>query len=329
MIDTPEARFAMAAARRAASVVRQVQAEMAATSLTKEDRSPVTVADFAAQAVVARQLLQTFPGQPLVAEENAAALREDAGQSVCQRVTEFVARVEPQASAEAVCQWIDLGCAEPTDSFWTLDPVDGTKGFLRGNHYAVALAKIEKGVVRIGVLACPHLNTRGETVAEGPGTLLVAARGQGSWCSPLDDGHQFQQLRVSSRSQPAEARLLRSVEAAHTNTGQIDRLVTRLGIQVSPVAIDSQAKYAVLAMGGGDLLVRFLSPSRPNYCEKIWDQAAGSLVIEEAGGRVTDLDGKRLDFNTGRTLDANRGVLATNGHLHQRVLAALAATIDR
>jgi 3'(2'), 5'-bisphosphate nucleotidase len=87
--------------------------------------------------------------------------------------------------------------------------------------------------------------------------------------------------------------------------------------------MDSQAKYAVLAAGQGDLLVRLLSPSMPDYREKIWDQAAGALIIEEAGGTITDLDGRTLDFAAGRTLAHNRGVVASNGHLHEAALAAL------
>jgi 3'-phosphoadenosine 5'-phosphosulfate (PAPS) 3'-phosphatase len=87
--------------------------------------------------------------------------------------------------------------------------------------------------------------------------------------------------------------------------------------------MDSQAKYAVLAAGGGDLLLRLLSSSQPNYREKIWDQAAGSLVLEEAGGQITDLDGKPLDFTTGRSLRDNRGILASNRALHAAALRAL------
>jgi 3'(2'), 5'-bisphosphate nucleotidase len=87
--------------------------------------------------------------------------------------------------------------------------------------------------------------------------------------------------------------------------------------------MDSQAKYAVLAAGEGDVMLRLLSPSRPDYREKIWDQAAGSIVIEEAGGRITDLDGKSLDFSHGRTLAKNRGIVASNGHLHEAVLQVL------
>ena len=89
--------------------------------------------------------------------------------------------------------------------------------------------------------------------------------------------------------------------------------------------MDSQAKYAVLAAGEGDVLLRLISNSRPDYRERIWDQAAGSIVIEEAGGRITDLDGKPLDFSHGRKLEKNRGILATNGHLHDAVLSGLRA----
>ena len=57
--------------------------------------------------------------------------------------------------------------------------------------------------------------------------------------------------------------------------------------------------------------------------EQIWDQAAGALLVEEAGGRVTDLEGRPLDFGVGRRLDRNFGVLATNGRLHDAALATL------
>jgi 3'(2'), 5'-bisphosphate nucleotidase len=71
--------------------------------------------------------------------------------------------------------------------------------------------------------------------------------------------------------------------------------------------------------------MRLLSPKQPDYREKIWDQAAGSLLVEEAGGKVSDLNGKDLDFNAGRTLLNNRGILASNGHLHREALQAIRA----
>jgi 3'(2'), 5'-bisphosphate nucleotidase len=158
----------------------------------------------------------------------------------------------------------------------------------------------------------------------GSGSLLVARRTNGTYVCSLDDIEcQWRPLKVSSTTDVADARLLRSVEKAHTDTGGIGELVAALGITADPVSMDSQAKYAVLAAGGGDVNLRLLSPSRPDYREKIWDQAAGTIVVEEAGGRVSDLDGKPLNFSQGRTLAANRGVLATNGLLHDALLTGL------
>ena len=105
----------------------------------------------------------------------------------------------------------------------------------------------------------------------------------------------------------------------------MDYLADELSTTAEPVRMDSQAKYMVLAAGKAELYLRFLSPRQPDYKEKIWDQAAGSLIVEEAGGKVSDLYGLPLDFTTGRTLRSNRGVLASNKILHQAALNALRA----
>ena len=79
--------------------------------------------------------------------------------------------------------------------------------------------------------------------------------------------------------------------------------------------MDSQAKYAVVARGEADIYLRL--PTRADYREKIWDHAAGALIVAEAGGVVTDITGRPLEFNHGRELAANRGVIVTNGRLHR------------
>ncbi len=320
-LNNPIIRFAHQAVLRASLLVRQVQAELVSPALTKEDLSPVTVADFASQALVAYMLEYAFPDDILVAEENADDLR--ASPPLLEQVTAFVARLLPQATPADVCRWIDRGASASAPRFWCLDPIDGTKGFLRHDQYAVALALVVDGAVQVGVLGCPELRAARLPAPGGEGSLVIAARDQGAWTTPLDTPGKLVRLHVSDRVDPARARLLRSFESGHTNVGQIDELARALGTQADPVRMDSQAKYAVLAAGEGEVLVRLLSASNPDYREKIWDQAAGSLVLEEAGGRISDLDGKPLDFTTGRSLTNNRGLLATNAHLHSAVLTAL------
>jgi 3'(2'), 5'-bisphosphate nucleotidase len=318
MFDSPEIVCAVVAVREAALLARAVQRELVTPALVKDG-------DFAVQAVIARRLAEQLPGVTLIGEESAAALQLEEGVETLDQVTQFVRRSVPDATPEEVCGLIDRGSGDPPDEFWTLDPIDGTKGFLRRDQYAVALGKIESGIVTIGVLGCPVLLDGSTPATGGAGSLLLAVRGEGTWCQPLAGSGDWQRLHVSDRRDVAQARMLRSVEKAHTNIDEIGRLAEHLGITAPPVPLDSQAKYAVLAAGAGDVLLRLISPKAPNYKEKIWDQAAGSLVITEAGGRITDLDGQPLDFAHGRALETNRGILATNGPLHESLLAGLRA----
>ena len=324
-ITNPEVQFAIEAVRKAAHLVKTVQTELAADALTKGDKSPVTVADFASQALVSRMLMQQFPDAVLVGEEASDALKEEGAEHLLEAVTGYTARFVPGAEAASVCEWIDRGAADATNRFWTLDPIDGTKGFIRGDQYAVAFALIEDGEVQIGVLGCPNLTDGTKSEPDGLGTLMVAIKGQGTWLTDLAEGAEkdWKRTQVSTRANGADARLMRSFESGHTDVSKIDEFASALGSVAEPVRMDSQAKYAVLAAGTGEIILRLLSPKLPNYKEKIWDQAAGLLVLEEAGGRISDLDGKPLDFTQGRMLLNNRGVLATNGLLHDAALRAL------
>lgn len=324
-LDNPQIRFALDVVQEAASLVRTIQQEMVSLALAKQDRSPVTVADFAAQALVAYRLSQAFPDTCLVGEENSADLKSSP--DTLAQVAHFVARLIPSATPTNVLEWIDRGAQNPGDYYWTLDPVDGTKGFLRGGQYAIALALMVDGRPEIGVLGCPNLAADGSQEMSGRGALFAAMRGTGSFALPISTPGSNQahlhRIQTTDENDPCLARLLGSFEASHTNADLMDGLVKHLAIQAETIRMDSQAKYAVLAAGKGEAIVRLLSPDRPDYKEKLWDHAAGSLVVEEAGGRVTDLDGKPLDFTAGRVLIHNRGLLVTNRTLHPIFLEAL------
>ncbi len=313
--SSTELKVTAAALREASALCRAVQQTLDYGVLEKGDRSPVTVADYGSQALVCRKLKEAFPADEIVAEEDASALRKPGQQKVADQVVRHVLAVHADGTPEDVLQWIDYGSGTPGPGrFWTLDPIDGTKGFLRARQYAVALALIEYGRVRLGALACPNLDG---------GLLLTAELGKGARCCPLHQDHLTDTIHVSTTYDAAAARLCESVESGHSAHGHAYRAAQHLGISTEPVRLDSQAKYAVVARAQADIYLRL--PTRKGYEEKIWDHAAGALILSEAGGTVTDMCGKALDFSQGRTLAQNTGIVATNGHLHSKVIEAISA----
>jgi 3'(2'), 5'-bisphosphate nucleotidase len=200
--------------------------------------------------------------------------------------------------SEAAClDAIDCGRAEPGPRFLTLDPVDGTKGFLRQQQYAISLALIERGTVELGVVGCPNLPDDGGDYdsADATGALAFPVRS----CESVESGHSKQDLSVE--------------------------LLAAIGAPGKPARLDSQCKYVVVARGGADIYMRL--PVKADYREKIWDHAAGALVAAESGARVCDVDGKPLDFSRGRELTENRGVFAGHPAVVDRLVAAYAARV--
>jgi 3'(2'), 5'-bisphosphate nucleotidase len=322
------------AVRDATGFMRRAEPGAISYTFTKANGSPVTVADFVVQAFVASRLARHVPGDPVVAEEDASALRAAAARHVREQVVRLVGQMLPGTTVETeqVLAWIDRGLGVCGQRFWTLDPIDGTKGLLRGGQFVIALALVVNGTVEIGIIGCPRLSpttapASTSDVPEHPtvaalekdtdGGVAIAVRGRGAWWMPLNGGH-LTRLSVSSESNPAQMRALHSCESSHSDLGELHRILRALGSHPSPILMDGQTKQVLLAAGAAELLMRI--PKDPNYREAIWDQAAGALLVEEAGGRVTDLDGRPLDFTTGRHLLRNTGLIASNGVLHDAVL---------
>ena len=314
---------AIQATRMASRLCQKIRGELASgSSITKSDRSPVTIADFGSQAVVCKWIRETFPNDIIVAEEDAKELRKAEHSGLLDRVVHYVRLFMPSAFREQVCSWIDLSSRAVADRFWTLDPIDGTKGFLRNDQYAIALALIEKGQVKLGIMACPNLYQDKDRPEGEKGCLFLALKGRGSYQMDMD-GVKRRILSVSKVEDPRSAFFTESVESDHADHLFHRRVAERLNISKPPLRMDSQAKYGIVARGEAILYLRVPSPSEPEYREKIWDHAAGSLIAEEAGGRVTDTRGDPLDFFSGVKMEKNHGILVSNGILHDRVLKAL------
>lgn len=318
---------ALKAVGKAATLCRALQGELAGTAMTKDDRSPVTLADYCSQMLICRELSMAFPDDGVIAEEHSRDILEGKAPGMAERIVDMTREhADPDADLARAFAWIDHGRDVDTARQWVLDPIDGTKGFLRGGQFAVALGLMIDGEVVLGVLGCPNLAYDDER----KGCLLGATRGSGAFEYALNDMSLFRSISVSGTEPGPELSFVESVESGHSDHSTQDALKQSLGAaDAQPVRIDSQAKYAVVAKGEAGVYLRLQSPKTPDYKAKIWDHAAGVLVLEEAGGKATDQFGHKLDFTTGSTMKNNIGVVATNSACHEAVIAELGRLLQK
>ncbi|KAL6238819.1 hypothetical protein BDW75DRAFT_200361 [Aspergillus navahoensis] len=334
------------AVQRATILTQKVFSEKAKGTVSKDDKSPVTIGDFGAQALIIQAIRKNFPDDEIVAEEEASTLREDKALSA--EIWRLVKDIKLEdvesnellggtlSSEEAMLDIIDEGksAGGPKGRIWALDPIDGTKGFLRGGQYAVCLGLLEDGDVKVGAIGCPNLPVddtatisssigADQNSGAGNGVLFSAIKGIGSISRPLTSGALAESKAISMRPVPdiAQAVFCEGVEAGHSAQGDNAAVAQLLGITSPSVRLDSQAKYCSIARGAGDIYLRL--PVKKDYQEKIWDHAAGDLIVREAGGQVTDIYGQTLDFSKGRTLAANKGVVAAPKAIQDEVIRAV------
>jgi len=308
-------------------VCRQVQKALEQVkAITKDDKSPVTVADYASQAVVARRLQKALGKVVLVGEEGSTQLRQDDSQLYRDATLAAVKDVWADATEKDVLDAIDVGGASPDHAgFWTLDPVDGTKGFLRNQQYAIALAYIERGRPVVGVLGCPNLPSSFSDPLDTPdshGTIYFSIAGQGVYEVHADDPNEKPtHIRRLDHVPGEPVTACESVESGHSKQDDTAAILAKLGPSAPPVRLDSQCKYAVVARGQADAYLRM--PTKKDYVERIWDHAAGALIASEAGCAVSDVLGNSLDFSCGRGLEKNKGIVCAPPAVHGRLLAAI------
>lgn len=341
-----ELQAAVDAVRLASRLCQAVQMQLKHGEKTdKEDDSPVTVADYGAQALVAWSLRRAFPGQPLslVAEEDAVDLREPSGAAMLDRITSLVnealAIEHPQVarlSSAEVADLVDVGCSEGggVGRHWVLDPIDGTRGFVGQRQYAVCLGLLQDGQVALGVLGCPNLPQYAITDAdcdegqaarsfseESVGTIFAASKGQGAYAGPVFGGMPTQRIHCNDSLPPSQVRYMESFEKRHSNHGLALQIGAEIGVELPSLKLDSQAKYGALSRGDASIFMRFPDAA---YREKIWDHCAGVAIIEEAGAVITDALGNPLDFSQGRFFPyLNGGIVAATPSMHRAIMAAI------
>lgn len=334
------------AVRRASLFTKRIQAQVISsrdtTTITKSDNSPVTVGDYAAQTIIIHAIKNNFPNDKVVGEESAEGLSDGFLSEILSRVREndeiFNEHYSSKSnlhfqeasvqSVQEVRDTIDFGNYEGGSKgrFWCIDPIDGTKGFLRGEQFAVCLALIVDGVAQVGVIGCPNLSLSafgGNDLLghERFGYIFKAVRGQGSNFASATVDSDWKEAHVRSIDSSEQMVSLEGVEKSHSSHDEQCQIKRFLRITRS-LHLDSQVKYCMLAVGLGDLYLRL--PRSLDYQEKIWDHAAGNVLLQEAGGIHTDaMQNLPLSFDEGRTLHT-KGVIASSGppEIHDRVVAA-------
>ncbi|GAA5994092.1 hypothetical protein JCM5350_006413 [Sporobolomyces pararoseus] len=343
-----EQAVAISAVLKASLVARKVQDQLIGSGgVQKKDKSPVTVGDYTSQALISSLLFNHFPTDQIVGEEDSTELQtpenaitksnivrlanEALSETLALEQEESIwSGVKSEGSSKSEKEWleiIDRGNSKggKEGRHWALDPIDGTKGFLRGGQYAVCLGLLEKGKVVLGVMGCPNLPVDPKNPEGEKGALFVAVKGQGAFQRSFSSP-ELTKITMNELPSLSSASFCESVEAGHSDHGTNARIASLLGITKPSVRMDSQAKYCSISRGDGDIYLRL--PVSDTYEEKIWDHSSGSLLVEEAGGIVSDMNGKPLDFSVGRTLKENKGVVAAHKDVHAKVIEAVRQAVE-
>ena len=219
---------------------------------SKRDTSPVTEADRAAELIILSGLARAAPGVPVIAEEEVAAGRIPAHD----------------------------------DLYFLVDPLDGTKEFIRGgDDYTVNIGLIGGGTPRLGVVYAPATRR-----------LHGGVVGEGAW---LDEGSGRE--TICTRVKGSEITAVAS--KSHLNQATIDYLEAAVGV-CRYVSVGSSLKFCIVAEGEADIYARAAPTSE-------WDTAAGHAILLAAGGLVDGPEGAPLRY--GKRAFLNRAFVATGG----------------
>ncbi|XP_039008845.1 putative PAP-specific phosphatase, mitochondrial isoform X1 [Hibiscus syriacus] len=286
----------------------------------KKDQTPVTVADFGVQALVSLELSKLFPSIPLVAEEDSSFIRSNnLVDPVVSAVSDKTSIDEESLSHDDVLEAIDRGgknvfaTGTKPATYWILDPIDGTRGFVKGSPalYVVGLSLVVEGDIVLGVMGCPNwvvdTSFQSTTDAQGYknsslqlGIIMVAHVGCGTWTkrlkSMLDcstkissdwtrcfvDGYS---LVSNARFCIPESQTWESLPLSVLYKARIDDdNVGDKEIRLLSAYCGSLCKYLMVASGRASV---FILRARSEKVIRVWDHAVGMICVHEAGGKVS------------------------------------------
>lgn len=335
-MDSPYSRelnVAFGALHNAAQLSQSIISSRDKGVIEKDDLSPVTVADFAVQALLTATIKDAFPGDKVVGEEDASDLRKNPALMervwglLTQASTDETASCKIPTDQEHMCDLIDeCGASSPGSSgrTWIFDPIDGTKTYVRGELYAINMALLDNGEQVAGIVGAPNLSIDAKAPLSnenvdpsGEGCIFFAVKDHGAFIRPLRSNTP-RRLEPHAAGQNVHFVTCANIVDSSLN-GVHEVVASRLnaaypGSDLVPWVL----RWAALAMGLGNSTV-WVYKRRDRYA-KAWDHAGAMLLFEETGGLITDVHGKKIDFTVGRKMSGNFGFVAAPRDLHARVL---------
>ncbi len=237
----------------------------------KAPGNPVTAADHAANALILEQLHRHFSGEAVLAEESDDDMSR-------------------------------LG----HDVVWMVDPLDGTKEFIKRNgEFSIMIGLVEQGRPILGAVLQPAPPS-----GVKPGALYSGAAGLGAW---LSLGGSERPIRVSAIAQPSQMRMIAS--RSHFDE-RVDQVRKKLGIHEILRSGSVGLKCGAIATGACELYIH------PSSKVSLWDSGAPAAILTAAGGVMTDLRGEPLDYESVH-VGHPHGLLASHGRLHDQIVAVI------
>lgn len=291
------------------------------------------MADISAQIIINYRLEEALKHVVIIGEEDSTDISPSLQKQIQKIFADFGVAPEIKVDSPDSIRRILMSNKLEEDGdeyFWTVDPIDGTKGFIRGDQYSVCIAMISKSTLLpiISALACPNLPFS----ADEMGLLMVSIASVGNFvCKLGEDSGKLEKLpKFGLQTDLSEAIFTGAVVSNHTNPLEINAIKANFNNQVPIIQMDSQCKYGLLALNRAHVYYRrHTSKDAPgrrswdcDYIEAIWDNAPGYLFVKEAGGQVTDFDGNDLRFPPKKHFRIVGGILASmlTPELHQEVI---------
>ncbi|MBY9002501.1 MAG: hypothetical protein KGD73_00870 [Candidatus Lokiarchaeota archaeon] len=270
-------------------------------SYQKEDDSPVTIADYATQIFIINKIMEQFPSDQIIAEEDDNSfLNHDARKSIssCYETLNIGENIDIGKSLMKKDKY--------SERQWTVDPIDGTKGYQKGLSYAIGIGFMIKSNPKICTISVPNYKKFGKAI-------FIAEKDNGSKIAI--NNSEFISLSVSNQSYLKQAKMCHSL---HYDEPWVMDFAARAEI-TNFVQIDSMAKFCMIADGTADLYIKPMNKSR----SFAWDFLPGTLLVQEAGGTVSDLQGNRIEFNDDKCMVSAPGLIASNSIIHDEILKKL------